>query len=187
MAAFFPKLDRLLARAEEIFLAAALGVMILVVFADFALRETINQGLVWAKELAVYLLVWVGFVGASLAVHKRRHLVVQAGEKWFPPSMRKWTSLVACLITALLCLLLAWLALRFVLETRQVGEVSLGMGMPLWIVQAVIPLAFLLIGLRFSGLCVLIIRTGAISLGSDEIPIPESASASTPASAAGEN
>lgn len=175
MGGFLNGLDRRLAKAEEAFLAAALAVMILVVFADFALRETVNQGLVWAKELAVYLLVWVGFIGASLAVHKRRHLVVQAGEKLFPPPVRKWTSLVACLTTSVLCLLLGWIAVKFVLETREVGETSLGMGMPLWIVQAVIPLAFIIIGLRFLGLCGLILKTGAISLGSDEIPIPDSA------------
>lgn len=177
MGSFFSGFDRRLAKAEEGFLAAALAVMILVVFADFLLRETLNQGLVWAKELAVYLLVWVGFIGASLAVHKRRHLVVQAGEKLFPPAVRKWTSLAACLTTSLLCLLLAWLAYKFVLETREVGETSLGMGMPLWIVQIVIPLSFLIIGLRFLGLCGVILKTGAISLGSDEIPIPDSAKA----------
>jgi TRAP-type C4-dicarboxylate transport system permease small subunit len=175
MVGFLAHLDRALAKAESAFLAAALAVMILVVFADFALRETLNKGLVWAKELAVYLLVWVGFIGASLAVHKRRHLVVEAGEKLFPPGLRKWTSLLACATTTALCLLLAWLGLRFVLETKQVGEVSLGMGMPLWIVQIVIPAAFLIIGLRFLGLCGHILRHGAVSLGSDEIPIPGSA------------
>lgn len=175
MTDFFAKLDRGLARAEEYFIAGSLGVMVLVVFADFVLREVVNQGLVWAKELAVYLLIWVGFLGASLAVHRRRHLVIQAGEKLFPPAVRKWTSLLGCLTTSLLCLLLSWLALRFVLETRQIAETSLGMGMPLWIVQAVIPLSFLIIGIRFLGLCFVIVRVGAINLGSDEIPIPESA------------
>lgn len=175
MAGFFRKLDDGLAKAEEIFLASALGVMVLVVFADFLLRETVNQGLIWAKELAVYLLVWVGFLGASLAVHRRRHLVIQAGEKLFPLSVRKWTSLTACLVTSLLCLYLSWLGVRFVLETREVNEVSLGMGVPMWVVQIVIPLAFLFIGLRFLGLCAVIIRTGPVSLGSDEVPIPVSA------------
>lgn len=172
MTRFFRKLDDGLARAEEAFIASAMAVMILVVFADFALRETMNLGLVWAKELAVYLFIWVGFLGASLAVHKRMHLVVQAGEKLFPPAIRKWTSLAACLATALLCLLLAWLGVRFVDETRRVQEVSLGMGLPLWIVQVVIPLAFLLIGLRFLGLCAVILRTGPISLGGDDLPLP---------------
>lgn len=172
MGDFFRKLDDGLAKAESAFLAIALAVMVLVVFSDFVLREALNQGLIWAKELAVYLLIWVGFLGASLAVHKRRHLVIQAGERLFPPRIRKWTSLAGCLVTALLCLLLAWLALRFVLETRALREASLGMGLPLWIVQAVIPLAFLFIGLRFLGICGTILKTGAVSLGSDEIPIP---------------
>ncbi|MDB5106424.1 MAG: Tripartite ATP-independent periplasmic transporter DctQ component [Fibrobacteres bacterium] len=174
MTGFLRRMDNGLAKAEEVFLALALGTMILVVFADFVLRETLNQGLIWAKELAVYLLVWVGFLGASLAVHRRRHLVVQAGEKWFPERVRKWTSLAACLTTAVLCLILAWLGARFVLETRTIGETSLGMGVPMWIVQIVIPLAFLIIGLRFLGLCGAILRHGPISLGSDEIPIPDS-------------
>ena len=171
MSGFFRKLDDGLARAEEVFLAGALGLMVLVVFADFLLRETLNQGLIWAKELAVYLLVWVGFLGASLAVHRRRHLVIQSAEKLFPASIRKWTSCAGCLLTALLCLMLAWLGLKYVLETRATQEVSLGMGLPIWMVQAVIPLAFLIIGLRFLGLCALIVKTGPISLGGDELPV----------------
>ena len=59
------------------------------------------------------------------------------------------------------------------LETRELQEVSLGLGLPLWIVQAVIPPAFLIIGLRFLGLCAVILRHGAVSLGSDEFPLPE--------------
>jgi TRAP-type C4-dicarboxylate transport system permease small subunit len=172
VAGFFRKLDDGLARAEEVFLASALGVMVLVVFADFLLRETINQGLIWAKEVAVYLLIWVGFLGASLAVHRRRHLVIQAAEKMFPPSLRKWTSLAGFFLTSLLCLLLSWLGVRFVLESRELNEVSLGMGIPMWSVQVVIPLAFLFIGLRFLGLCAVVLKSGPISMGSDEVPVP---------------
>lgn len=171
MAAFLRKLDEGVAKAEAAFLALALAVMVLVVFGDFALREIVNQGWAWAKELAAYLMVWVGFVGASLATHRRRHLVMSLSEKAFPPSVRKWTALAACLITAALCLTLAWLGLRYVLETRMTGETSLTLALPIWAVQAVIPLAFALIGLRFLGTGAHILRHGPVPLG-DSGPAP---------------
>jgi TRAP-type C4-dicarboxylate transport system permease small subunit len=168
---FFRKLDDGLAKAEAAFLALALAVMVLVVFGDFALRETVNKSWTWAKELAAYLMVWVGFLGASLATHRRRHLVMSLSEKLFSPALRKWTSLLACLITAVTCLFLAALGLRYVLETRATGETSLTVGVPLWLVQAVIPFAFGLVGLRFLGTAVHILRHGPVSLG-DSGPVP---------------
>jgi C4-dicarboxylate transporter DctQ subunit len=163
--AFFRRLDEGVARFEAAFLALALAVMVLVVFGDFALRETVNQGWTWAKELAAYLMVWVGFLGASLATHRRRHLVMSLSEKIFSAGIRKWTSFLACLITAATCLFLAFLGLRYVLETRATGETSLTVGVPIWLVQAVIPLAFGLIGSRFLGTGVHIFRHGPIPLG----------------------
>lgn len=171
MTAFLRKLDGAIARCEAAFLALALAVMVFVVFGDFVLRETVNQGWTWAKELAAYLMVWVGFVGASLATHRRRHLVMSLSEKLISPGPRKWTSLLACLVTAATCLFLAWLGLRYVLETRATGEASLTIGVPLWLVQAVIPLAFGLVGLRFLGTGIHILRHGPIPLG-DSGPAP---------------
>ena len=171
MAGFLRKLDDGIARLEAAFLALALAAMVLVVFGDFALRETVNTGWTWAKEVAAYLMVWVGFLGASLATHRRRHLVMSLSEKLFPPGLRKWTSLLACLITAAASLFLAWLGLRYVLETRATGEASLTVGIPLWLVQSVIPLAFALVGLRFLGTAAHILRHGPIPLG-DAGPAP---------------
>lgn len=171
MTGFFRKLDDGLARAEAAFLALALGTMVLVVFGDFALRETLNRSWAWAKELAAYLMVWVGFLGASLATHRRRHLVMSLSEKIFPARVRKWTSLAACLITAGLCLFLARLGYQYVQETRAMGERSLSLDLPIWLVQAVIPLAFALAGLRFLGTGVHILGHGPVSLG-DSGPAP---------------
>lgn len=171
MAEFFARLDRGLAKAEAAFLAVALAAMVLVVFGDFVLRETVNQGWAWAKEAAAYLMVWVGFLGASLATHRRRHLVMSLSEKIFSPAVRKWTSLAACLVTAALCLGLAWLGLVYVLETRATGERALSLNLPIWIVQSVVPLAFGLVGLRFLGTGIHILRNGPVSLG-DSGPAP---------------
>ncbi len=151
MGNFLRRLDRALARSEEFFLATALGFMALVVFCDFALRETVNESWVWAKELAAFLMVWVGFVGASLAAHRGRHLVLRAGERIFSARLRKWTSPVSSLLTAALCFHLAWLGIAYVTETQAMGERSLTLGIPLWMVQAVIPFAFTTVGLRFLG------------------------------------
>lgn len=164
-------LDRGFAKAEAAFIAAALAVMILSVFFDFLLRITMNSGLPWAKELAAFLMVWVGFLGASLATHRSRHLVLSLPEKIFPTPVRRWTSTAAGIITSGACLFLAWLSLRYTLETRTLGEISLTLGIPLWVVQTVIPAAFAATGLRFLGLTVHILRHGPVSLG-DSGPAP---------------
>jgi len=55
--------DSWLGLFERFFLFAALAFMSLVVFFDFFLREFLDSGLIWAKEVSAYLMIWVGLLG----------------------------------------------------------------------------------------------------------------------------
>ena len=61
---FFESINNFFAKIEKIFLVIGVSVMVLVVFFDIILRELFDGGFIWAKELAAFLMIWVGFVGA---------------------------------------------------------------------------------------------------------------------------
>ena len=48
-----------------------------VVFAQFFSRYVLNASIVWTEEMARYLLIAVGFLGATMAVRKRTHIYVE--------------------------------------------------------------------------------------------------------------
>ena len=70
----------------ECFLASmALIIMTLLVVADIIFREVANTSLPWAPKAAVYLMIWIGFIGSSLASQKGLHLRPEFCDKLWQP------------------------------------------------------------------------------------------------------
>lgn len=52
------------------------AVMAVTILAQVFLRYVVKASLPWSEELARYLMVWIGLMGASLAMHEGRHVGV---------------------------------------------------------------------------------------------------------------
>ncbi len=145
----FASVDEWVHRAERFLLCLVLILMIAVVFADFAMREMRVGGLAWSKAAATYAMVWVGFLGASLATRSRKHLKVDASEKIIPKRFRMHMAGLVGLIAALFCFYLAYLGGIVVHDSMVSGKKSPVMDLRIWVVQAAIPFSCTLMGLRF--------------------------------------
>lgn len=162
---FFESLDNLFANLEKIFLVIGVSVMTLVVFFDLLFRELFDGGFIWAKELAAFLMIWVGFVGASLATKENKHLVVGIPEKLFPKKVLPYVSLFVNVIVFAVTIFIAYLGFNYVSETRELGETSLVLNIPLWIVQIIIPASLVIIAFRFVGIGIQIFQGKISSIG----------------------
>lgn len=147
---------------EKIFLITAISFMTLIVFFDFLLRELFDYSFIWAKELASFIMIWVGFIGASYATKENKHLVVGIPDKLFPKKILPYVSLFVNLLVFIVTIFLAYLGVLYVLETKEIGETSLVLNIPLWIVQIIIPVSLTIIAVRFITLAILILQ-GKIS------------------------
>lgn len=165
------KIDDLVAAAEKIFLVVALSAMSLIIFFDFLFREIFSFGFVWGKELAAFMMIWVGFIGASLATKGNKHLVVGIPEKLFPKRIIHFVSFGVSLLVVVVTLFLAYLGYEYVKETYEFEETSLVLDIPLWIVQLIIPVSLFVITLRFIGLSIDILKKKVPAIGSGSKPI----------------
>src|SRR5258706_16484835 len=68
--------DRLLSRAEEIFVGAAMAFSAVLLFVNVVLRYWFLSPIAWAEGLSLYLVVWVVFVGASVATRTPGHIAL---------------------------------------------------------------------------------------------------------------
>ncbi|PKL83896.1 MAG: hypothetical protein CVV24_02805 [Ignavibacteriae bacterium HGW-Ignavibacteriae-3] len=165
MIQFFEAIDNFFAKLEKIFLVIGVVVMTLVVFFDLLFRNLFDDGFIWAKELAAFLMIWVGFIGASLATKENKHLVVGIPEKLFPSKTLPYVSLLVCLIVFSVTIFIAYLGFNYVSETREFGETSLVLNIPLWIVQIIIPISLVAIAFRFIGIGINIFQGKISSIG----------------------
>lgn len=147
--AFMHRLDRLLAGLERAVIVVLLCGLLLLGLLQIILRNMFAGGLFWADEVLRHLVLWLGFLGASLATHEQRHLRMDVLTRWMPEAGQPWLTLLLNLVAASGCAILAQAAWTFVRFERESGAV-LSVGLAVWIVQSIVPFGFTLMALRFA-------------------------------------
>ena len=147
--AFMHRLDRLLAGLERAVVVVLLLSLLLLGLLQIILRNVFASGLFWADEVLRHLVLWLGFLGASLAAHEQRHLRMDVLARCMPAGGQPWLALLINLFAASGCAILAQAAWTFVRFERESGAV-LSVGLAVWIAQSIVPLGFLLMALRFA-------------------------------------
>ncbi|QPJ63248.1 MAG: TRAP transporter small permease [Candidatus Nitronauta litoralis] len=140
--------DTLLARVETFFLILVLIALVSLSFGQVVLRNFFNEGFLWADTLCRQLVLWVGFLGASLAVHENRHLSIDFIPHLVSPQVRRWLKVISRLAAAIISLFLAKAALEFLVFERE-GEATLFAEIPTWWFQTILPYSLTIIGVRF--------------------------------------
>jgi len=147
--AFMHRLDRLLAGLERAAIVVLLCSLLLLGLLQIILRNVFAGGLFWADEVLRHLVLWLGFLGASLATHEQRHLRIDVLARWLPEGAQPCLGLLLNLVAASGCAILAQAAWTFVRFERESGAV-LSVGLAVWMAQSIVPLGFALMMLRFA-------------------------------------
>ncbi|WP_306116576.1 MULTISPECIES: TRAP transporter small permease [unclassified Roseovarius] len=95
-------------RIEETIIAALIGLMTVITFANVIVRYVFSSNILWAVELTVFLFAWLVLLGASYAVKKHAHLGVDAIINMVSPA----TARVMALISVACCLVFSLLLLK---------------------------------------------------------------------------
>lgn len=143
------KWDDTLGRIEKFTLTVMLSVMILLAFIQIILRNVFSSGIAWGDPLVRYLVLWVGFIGASLATREGKHITIEVFSRWLSESGNRCLRAISNLISALVCALLVFAGWTFVSNEAQMGGMTF-LQIPIWIPQIIIPVAFATMTLRFS-------------------------------------
>lgn len=143
------KVDDALAAVERRVAVAGLVALVALVAGKGVLRWA-GHGLPWADELSGVLLLWVCFLGATLATRRRRHITVELLDRSLTPRARAAFGVASAVIALAFCGLLAGFAVGFIREQRASGTLTNVLKVPLWQVRLVLPLALSLFAWRFS-------------------------------------
>ena len=98
-------------KLEENLIAALLGAMTLLTFANVVARKGFNSNILWGLEATVFLFGWLVLLGASYAVKKGAHLGVDVMINGMSESTRRITGMIAirvCIAFAFLLLKGSW-------------------------------------------------------------------------------
>lgn len=94
------------------------------------------------------MVLWVGFIGASLATRDQKHFAVDFFPNILPSYWRKPIQILTNICAAIVCTFLAKTAWTFV-KYEQESKSILFLNYPVWFFQIVIPYGFCLLSIRF--------------------------------------
>jgi len=119
-------------RGIEALIAAALAVMVVLVFGNVVLRYGFNSGITVSEEISRWLFIWITFLGAVVALKEHSHLGVDMVVSKLPPIGKK----ICLAVSHLLMLYILWLLADGSLQQIEINrEVAAPVtGLPLAIV-----------------------------------------------------
>ncbi len=153
------KLDDTLARVEGWLIILFLGLMVFFTFIQVCLRGLYTHGHVqwanallgpldWSEPFARLLVLWLTFLGASLATRENKHIRIDLfglflSKKWIP---------IRELILSVTCLFISGIMVKVSMDFVRL-EITYGgvmfLNFPTWIGEIIMPVGFFLIGFRF--------------------------------------
>jgi TRAP-type C4-dicarboxylate transport system permease small subunit len=154
------RIERATRTLETWLIVALLGGLIVFASAQIVLRNFFSIGLTWGDGLIRLTVLWLAMLGALAASRDGRHVTMGAAMRWLPQGLQTGAHVLADLFGAVVSAAFAWYALQFVQDSREFGDVLLS-DVPAWWFQAIMPVAFALMALRFvAGSVRRVLRTG---------------------------
>ena len=152
-----------------------------VVITALYVNVTLNyfpDGYSWSKELSLIMLLWVGFLGASVCAHQGKHIQVGALKRVVPPSMSRFTDAIGYLLTAAFCFFVALLGYEYAAEALQLEGRFEQTNVPDWVATIAVPAAFAMTRVRYIAAAFSSILGGSYGAAPEEEALAAAAQAS---------
>ncbi|MGI6557652.1 MAG: TRAP transporter small permease [Limnochordia bacterium] len=144
-------------RVLELLVIICMAATTVVVLIGVFCRYVLASSLPWTEELARYLLVWIGFLAAPIALRRGAHVGMQFIKLMLPRRLQYWTSLMSSIMV------LVFLGFVFVqglnLLAGVSGQLSPAMSLPMAWAYAAIPIGCFFMALEMLGLLTATLRS----------------------------
>ncbi|PSK81546.1 TRAP-type C4-dicarboxylate transport system permease small subunit [Limimaricola soesokkakensis] len=153
------KTDRMLTALNRWSLIGLLTAMVCIIFANVALRYLTNHSIIWAEEVARYLMVWMTFLGAGLALRRGGHVAITA----LPDALGPRAAMVLRGVVALLLLGFAALMVKIGVDYmgRMGRQLTPATRISFWWIYLAMPMGFALFAAHLALALVSYLRSGS--------------------------
>jgi len=106
------KFDRFFVRANQAFIGVMMLAMFVLVFINVLGRYGVGKTWAAAEEISTFLMIWVAYLGAGLALREGRHAAIDMFQDKLPPKLRRFLRAGLGFLILVFFGLLAWLGIR---------------------------------------------------------------------------
>lgn len=140
---------KILDRLEEWIISFMLLAMTALAFMQVVRRYIFNTGYSWNLELTTVCFAIMIFVGISYGVRVGSHIGVDALVNLLAPHKRRWVSLLAVFLCLVYVGFILYGSTVYVSKMADIGVEMDDMPIERWVVLAIMPIGYVLVGFRF--------------------------------------
>lgn len=136
------------AKLENGLLIFLLSIMILLAFFQIPLSRFFPiEG---ADTLLRHLVLWVGFLGATLATREGRHINIDVISRYLKGRLKHVSNLLTSLFSAVICAILTHASIRVIQDARDFGEtITIFFEIQTWLLLLIFVFGFGIMTFRF--------------------------------------
>lgn len=138
--------ERWLVEANKWVLVLLLSAMAVIVFANVTLRYLTNFSITWSEEVARYLMIWMTFLGAGLALRFGGHVAITNLQEAVPARAQRLMRLV--IVVLLLAFFAAMMWMGYDYMSRMRFQVTPATRISFSYIYAAMPIGFLLMSVH---------------------------------------
>lgn len=136
------KFKKVMDRLLEFTTAISMGALVVDVTWQVATRFLLNDPSSWTEEVATYLMIWVGLLGAAVALRQQAHLGIDFFVNKLTPKRRVVAEVLSFALIAFFSISVMMVGgLQLVRETFVAGQVAPATGIPLGYVYIAVPMS----------------------------------------------
>lgn len=136
------KIDKILGN----FLAILMGIMTIDVLWGVFTRYAMGSQASWTEELARFLLIWIGILGAAYAAGKDMHLAIDLlMPRLKEEGQKRLKILISFLIVLFAFTVMVIGGIRLIYITHVLGQLSPALRVPMAVIYSVVPLSGILV------------------------------------------
>lgn len=146
--AFNNFIDRLENLAMVVFMSTAT----IVICIQVIIRYSFNNTIFWAEEVAIYSIIAMTFVGASMGVKHSSHISVDVLNALAPPSINKVLHIISATVGIVFSFYIIYYGSYLFFNTLDRGQLSPAMRLPMAIFYFPIVLSGIFMAIRYCNL-----------------------------------
>lgn len=126
------KINMVLEKIEEVILSIGVGVLAVVLIVNVIARKS-GTLIYFIDKLAMFLVIWITFIGLSYASRKGRHIRMAAIFDLSSARIQRISIFVTSTISAIVMFYLTYISINYVYTTYRWQQTTSNLRMPYWI------------------------------------------------------
>jgi len=142
------KINIVIEKIEEVILCVGVGMLAIILIVNVIARKA-GTSIYFIDEIAMFLVIWITFIGVSYASRKARHIRMGAIFDLSSVRLQKIMIFIISTISAMVMFYLTYISVNYVYTTYRWQQVAPALRMPYWIGIVVVPVGFFMAGIHY--------------------------------------